>query len=90
MTSPTGLTLITNEAFKKSLKTRCAITLDGEVNSFSEFITIGHNEVTGDTILLQNADAVTIARASLMINNLFLETFSKLTPAEQEEIMSVV
>lgn len=90
MTKVTGLQLITNDAFQKQLKTRCAITLNGEVSSYTEFVTIGHNEVTGDTVLLNNADAVTIARAAIMIRNLFNETFSKLSEAEQEEIMSVV
>lgn len=90
MTNHSGLTLITNDKFKKVLKDSCKVTLDGEVTTHDEFVVIATDKVNGDTVMFKNADPIVIARAALIINQMYLETFSALSVEEQEEIMTYV
>jgi hypothetical protein len=90
MTNHSGLKLHVNEALPKSLKTSCTIKMNNEVNKFNDFVTVGHNQVTGETTMHTNADAVTLGQALRMISNAFETTMDNLSKEQQAEVMSVL
>jgi hypothetical protein len=64
--------------------------MNNEVNKFTDFVTVAHDDRTGETTMHTNADAVTLGQALKMISNAFESTMNGLSKEQQAEIMSVL
>lgn len=82
--------LYTNDKFKKSFKPKCTIKMDNTVDTFTDFVAVGYNEQTGKTTLLQNADALTLGQAYLLISMAFADSLKTLPPELREELREVL
>lgn len=82
--------LYSNDTFKKSFKPKCTVNMNSTVDIFNEFVTVGYNEQTGKTTLLQNADALTLGQAYLLISKAFADSLKTLPPEQREELREVL
>lgn len=72
------LQLVTNDKFEKVMKPSCTIKLDDTVDKFTDFVAVGCNMETGTMTLIQNADAVTLGQAMMMVHRAFTEAYEAL------------
>lgn len=71
-------------------KTRCIVDMDNRREVFTDFVTVGYIEETGQTRLLQNADAITLGRALQMIALKFDESMKALSHDERELVEGIL
>lgn len=84
------LKLITNDAFKKSLPTKCKVQINGEVETFTDFVTVGYNDESGETTIMRNTDAVTLGKALVMIQMAYNESIVGLSDSDMKDIKAAI
>ncbi|MNB69348.1 hypothetical protein D3C75_158760 [compost metagenome] len=57
---------------------------------YDEFITFGYNDHTGEVECVSHADALTLLKALVKLQQLTTEAYSKLSPEMKEEIGELV
>lgn len=91
MTNNTGrFKLITNDSFKKSLKTSCTVKIGNEVDVFNHFVVIGENESDGSITFIKNADIITLGMAMETIRDAFYTAYDELPAYEKEEVRELL
>lgn len=83
-----NLQVITNDKFRKELKTNCKVQMYDTVDSFNEFVTVGHNPLENKTVLLHNADPIVLGQAWIMLGSVFKKAMSELPQHTQDEIIN--
>lgn len=90
MTNRTGLSLITNDAFKKTMNTSCTVNMNNEVIKTDDFVAVVYDEHTEQTTMHSNADAYTLGKAALMIKAEFLKSMEQLSEEDREAVMEAL
>jgi hypothetical protein len=90
MTNPTALKLVTNDKFKKTLKTSCTVKMFDTVDTFNNFVAVGYNEDSGKTIILQDADALTLGQAFVMVGQAFKKSLAGLSAEKKELVINLL
>lgn len=71
-------------------KLNCRVSMDDSVESFTDFVTVGHNPMTGTTTLMQNADTITLGRAVRMTSAAFLDSYNALSAEDRVMVNDVL
>jgi hypothetical protein len=61
--------------------------MDKGVDTFDDFVTVGHNPQTGKTTMLKNADALTLGQAYVMVGLAFKEAMAELSPEIRKDVL---
>ena len=67
----------------KSFAPSCTVTMDDSIDRFTDFVTIGWDNNKGNAVIVQNADAITLGFAYLMIAKAFKDSYDSLTDEER-------
>jgi len=67
----------------KSFVPSCTVTMDNSINRFTDFVTVGWDNNKDNAVIIQNADAITLGFAYLMIAKAFKDSYDSLTDAER-------
>ena len=67
----------------KSFVPGCTVTMDNSINRFTDFVTIGWDYNKDTAVIIQNADAITLGFAYLMITKAFKDSYDSLTDEER-------
>ncbi|MNH13573.1 hypothetical protein D3C79_731510 [compost metagenome] len=68
----------------------CTIKFDSTVAKYDEFISFGYNEQTGDIEIAQSADALTLLKSLIILQQLATEAFNALEPEVKEEVRQLI
>jgi hypothetical protein len=61
----------------------CTITMDNNIDRFTDFVTIGWDYNKDTAVIVQNADTITLGFAYLMIAKAFKDSYDSLTDEER-------
>ena len=61
----------------------CTVTMDNSIDRFTDFVTIGWDNNKDTAVMVQNADAITLGFAYLMIAKAFKDSYDSLTDEER-------
>jgi hypothetical protein len=61
----------------------CTVSLDGSIDKFTDFVTVGWDHNKDNAVIVQNADAITLGFAYLMIAKAFKDSYDSLTDEER-------
>lgn len=61
----------------------CTVMLDDSVDKFTDFVTVGWDNNKDNAVIIQNADAITLGFAYLMIAKAFNDSYNSLTDEEK-------
>jgi len=67
----------------KSFVPSCTVTMDDSIYKFTDFVTVGWDYNKGTAVIIQNADAITLGFAHLMIAEAFKDSYNSLTDDER-------
>ena len=67
----------------KSFAPSCTVTMDDSIDRFTDFVTIGWDNNKDNAVIIQNADAITLGFAYLMITKAFKDSYDSLTDVER-------
>lgn len=70
--------------------TKCTVTMDNTVSTFTDFVAVGYDAKSGKTTFLQNTDAVTLGMASKMIMKAFMDAYNALDKKDKLNIDSIL
>jgi hypothetical protein len=83
-----GLKIITKNE-KVKYKPKCSVQMDNKIETFTNFVTVGNDKV-GRTVILQNADALTLGQALQLLVVAFKESYDDLTQPEKDLVDGVL
>ena len=61
----------------------CTVTMDNSIDKFTDFVTVGWDHNKDNAVIIQNADAITLGFAYLMIAKAFKDSYDSLTDEEK-------
>jgi len=61
----------------------CVVTIDNSIDKFTDFVTVGWDYNKDCAVIVQNADAITLGFAILMIAKAFKDSYDSLTDEEK-------
>ncbi len=61
----------------------CIVTMDNSIDRFTNFVTVGWDYNKDSAVIIQNADAITLGFAYLMIAKAFKDSYDSLTDEER-------
>jgi citrate lyase synthetase len=61
----------------------CIVTMDNSIDRFTDFVTVGWDYNKDCTVIVQNADTITLGFAYLMIAKAFKDSYDSLTDEER-------
>ena len=67
----------------KSFIPSCTVTMDDSIYKFTDFVTVGWDYNKDCAVIVQNADAITLGFAILMIAKAFKDSYDSLTDEER-------
>ena len=67
----------------KSFIPSCTVTMDDSIYKFTDFVTVGWDYNKDCAVIVQNADAITLGFAYLMIAEAFKDSYNSLTDEER-------
>jgi hypothetical protein len=67
----------------KSFIPSCTVTMDDSIYKFTDFVTVGWDYNKDCAVIVQNADAITLGFAYLMIAKAFKDSYDSLTDEER-------
>ena len=67
----------------KSFVPSCTVAMDNSIDRFTDFVTVGWDNNKDNAVIVQNADAITLGFAYLMIANAFKDVYDSLTDEEK-------
>ena len=67
----------------KSFAPSCVVTIDNSIDKFTDFVTVGWDYNKDCAVIVQNADAITLGFAILMIAKAFKDSYDSLTDEEK-------
>jgi len=67
----------------KSFAPSCTVTMDDSIYKFTDFVTVGWDNNKDSAVIIQNADAITLGFAYLMIAKAFKDSYDSLTDEEK-------
>ena len=67
----------------KSFIPSCTVIMDDSIYKFTDFVTVGWDYNKDCAVIVQNADAITLGFAYLMIAEAFKDSYNSLTDEER-------
>ena len=67
----------------KSFVPGCTVTMNDSIDKFTDFVTVGWDYNKDIAVIVQNADAITLGFAYLMIAKAFKDSYDSLTDEER-------
>jgi len=67
----------------KSFVPGCTVTMDNSIDKFTDFVAVGWDNNKDSAVIIQNADAITLGFAYLMIAKAFKDSYDSLTNEEK-------
>jgi len=61
----------------------CTVTMGSSIDRFTDFVTVGWDNNKDSAVIIQNADAITLGFAYLMIAKAFKDSYDSLTDEER-------
>lgn len=68
----------------------CSVRMGDKLDKFTDFIAVGYNGNSNAVTVASNADVFTLAAALELVKQKFVESYNKLTEAEQVEFNKVI
>lgn len=69
---------------------KCSVQTDDTKETYTEFVAIGYNKKTGETVMHSFTDAVTLGKAMRMISKAFTKSYTALTEREKALVDSAL
>jgi len=67
----------------KNFAPSCIVTMNNSIDKFTDFVTVGWDNNKDTAIIIQNADAITLGFATLLIAKAFKDSYDSLTDKEK-------
>jgi len=67
----------------KNFAPSCTVTMNNSIDRFTDFVTIGWDNNKDTAVIIQNADAITLGFAILLIAKAFKDSYDSLTDEEK-------
>jgi hypothetical protein len=69
---------------------QCTVKAGNTIAKYDEFVALGHNEATGDVEFVFNADALTLLKSLVILQQAATEAFNALSPEMRDEVRDLV
>ncbi|MNU34851.1 hypothetical protein D3C71_234360 [compost metagenome] len=84
------LQVISSDNKQVDLPPRCEVRVGNTASRYEEFVAFGYEEHTGEVKFAFNADALTLLKALVLLQQAATEAFNALEPDIKEEVRNLV